>query len=204
MKFLQRSLTILALFLSVSPAMAVEWTAGLRLGAVNQDIKASDTINYSMDDIGFVYGLETTLMLPLTDTFEVGVNLGAEAFDNTFKSEPYDVESNHLTLSGVLGYRVDNLGPNYGDDVLYYVKVGVSQWDAEAFSNVMPKEFADTKFDGTDLLVGIGFRYTNDKNLYTGIELNYVNMENNFNTTAGNVNVGIDNISVFLTTGYRF
>ncbi|WP_413112876.1 outer membrane beta-barrel protein [Thaumasiovibrio sp. DFM-14] len=181
-----------------STAMAFEFSLGTRVGGVQQ--KANSSVR-SMKDNALAYGVESTFIAPVGTKIALGVNVTADKFDVEF--EDYAVRYNNSLYTGsvVVGYRFDNIGEFGSDNSLLYAKLGAAKWRRQYKDGRTP----NLTESGTELLYGLGFKYTNDKNLYTGIEFNYFSMDTSPLGRLEKDDMGkVDNLLLMLTAGYRF
>ncbi|WP_087022523.1 outer membrane beta-barrel protein [Thaumasiovibrio subtropicus] len=188
----------LMLLLGSSAAHSYEFSVGVRLGGVQQ--KASSPVR-SMKDWAFGYGVESTFIVPVGSKFALGANVTAEIYNTEFKDYRVEYDNRLFTGSLMAGYRFDHLGEYQADNALLYVKAGFANWDREYKDTFA----ASIKANDTTPIYGIGYRYTNTKNFYTGIEVLYFEMDSGLTGRGGVNDYGqVDNTMAMISAGYRF
>ncbi len=198
MKRLLRCGVAFVLILTSSTALSYDFSIGVRAGGVQQ--KAQSSVR-SMKDWSFGYGIESTLLFPVGSKLAIGANFTAEIFNTEFKDYRVNYDNNLYTGSIVLGYRFDGLGDYQADDAVLYLKGGMAKWDREYKDNVS----APISANDTTPIYGIGYRYTNAKNFYSGIEVVYFEMDSGELGRAGVLDRGtVDNTMFMLSAGKRF
>lgn len=161
----------------------VEHKLGIKFSRLDQTASINGFVGEA-DDKGNVYGIEYTLLSPISDNeinkVKLGVNIGVDITTLDYGTKE-EVDFTFITLAPVVSYSL-------AKEIDVYAKAGFTSWDAD-----LPLSM---NLSGIDFIYGLGITYQSFNGAYSGLEVTQFE--------GSDDGVTIENTMATIKVGYKF
>ncbi|RJX72966.1 hypothetical protein DZ860_07385 [Vibrio sinensis] len=161
----------------------VEHKLGIKFSRLDQTTSLNGFVGEA-DDKGNMYGIEYTLLSPISDNeinkVKLGVNLGVDITTLDYGTTE-EADFTFITLAPVVSYSLTK-------EVDVYAKAGFTSWGADLPYSI--------HLSGTDFIYGLGITYQSFNGAYSGLEVTQFE--------GSDDGVTIENTMASIKVGYKF